>query len=173
MKKRFIAMIIIIAVVLMASFAHFELPYEHTLNAVKLDAQGNEIGTVDIPIQGIVRRSLLLPDELLAQVREFDSISGFDVDSAKYEKFVGDDFLHCTFATTDLGSKDDILHAFTNGSGELNPTSYTYSVSISEDFDRWLIHVVVDDNEPVYYLATVSGKYTTQELQDFFEARLP
>lgn len=173
-KKIFIPIIILVLIIALACcFLHFQLPYEHTLNAVKLDAQGNEVGTVEIPVTGTARRSVFHLNRIIAEVAPFDGISGFDIDSAKYEKFIDEDFLHRTFSITDIGSKEDIMDAVSSDFEGYSPTSYTYYISISEDFDRWLIHVVVGDNEPVYYLASVSGKYTAQELRDFFGTRLP
>lgn len=179
MSRQRIFRIIIIGIccaVLLVVGLHFiqiPTPYEHTMKAVKLDAQGNEVGTVDISISGTAMRSLSHLGRIVAKVSPFDGISGFDIDSNDYEQHFNEEFLHHTSVVADIGSVEDIMDAITNESASLNSSSYVYYVNTSEDFDRWLIHVAVDGTEHFYYLASIDNQYTTQELLDFFKAKLP
>lgn len=165
-KQIIITVSILVVVAAIACFVYLPSSYSHTLNAVKLDADGNEIGTVQITMRGIKWSSLLLPDRLTVTVDPFDGLKKLDLDSAEFRSTRWYDYLETSFVhvhsdmDTSLDGKE-MLDSFTS-------ETFQFSIKLSPDFDRWSICRILDKTERVYYLTSISGNYSTQELLDYF-----
>lgn len=138
------------------------LPYHKTVQAVKLDAQGKELGTVQIRLEGTRWISLLLADRLKVTLGPIDDFPSTKVDTDTFKQQITEEFLSHSFGIVSTNfSSDDPSH------------SYAYHLHVSPDLDRWMIHIVVDNAEEFYYIGCVSGEASTQELLNYFEPYAP
>lgn len=168
LRKVQIITLVVASIVIAAALLWFiprTTQIDHTLRFSKFDHHGNELGTTEIRIAG---RKL---DYLFQDSRVDFTIAPFD----------GLVWLKPT------------LHANTNQEGHLNTAlengilfTYYYGCHVnisgydegmpqfrlgfSPDMDRWII---INDSDKVYYVASVSGKYSTKELVEYFRILIP
>ena len=161
MKKRvFIGALIIAAIVILLIVAPIPTRFGHTLNAVKLDAQEQEIGTVQIPINGVKWVSLFHQDILDVTIGGFDDVLPAKVDTSEISK---PDFIKFYTRTT------GVVDSYLTPDGDLKSNSYTYILRMCPEFDRWLIHIRVGMDTKAYYVGSLSGNYTTEQILAYFE----
>ena len=162
MHKRSIIFIAIIVLLFIATLVYI-IPYSsavpQTLNAVKVDAQGNVIEAVEISVQGKLKTYLFREDRLDIYIPAFDGFNWIKLSENQPSGVEGklvdapeNDIRYTALA----GYKDNDVHFLTLG--------------FSPDLDSWIL---VDSTENVFYVACVSGKYTTQELITYFRALIP
>ena len=169
-KKVVIVVAVVLLCVIVFGHCYISLPYEHTVNATKIDAEGNRIGNAEITLNGAKKASLFREDVLSVQVDSVDGAPGFEVKSAQYEQHIGEDYLHSNFVTDDIG---DLVDSILNEDEIAQAKSYNYHVCISKDFDQWLISVSVNGEPKVYYMWSVSGNKTYEQLLEYFAEELP
>ena len=152
----------ILIALLVISLIPWPIPYHKTMNAVKLDAQGNQLGTVQIQFDGPRWTSLLLADRIRVTTSPIDGFPSTKVDTGKFTQQITEEFLSLSFG---IVSTDFISNDHSHG--------YSYRLHVSPDFDRWMIHIVVDNAEEFYYIGCVSGEASTQDLLNYFEPYAP
>ena len=159
--KRTIIFICVAVLLIAALLCFLPLPtrVNLTLNAVKLDAEGNEIGTVQIPIQGTKWLSLFRQDRLDVTVGGFDDILPAQIDTSQLRKNSFEEYYRTTFG---------IVSTAFDSPNELASTSYTYTLEVCPKFDRWLILIRSGMDTKACYLGSISGNYTTLALLEYF-----
>ena len=170
MKKKTIVLLLICFLAAAVVFCLLPLPSKHTatLNAVKLDASGNEVGQVEIPLEYVMVGPIF--DKKLSRV----SIGAFDgigaTDDQTITKKLFDDYYSVTFgvAGIDGPSLDELKAQDVPSLDEFTSYSYRYIIEASEDTDRWCIRIALEGTE-YYYVGSLSGNSSTAELMDFFK----
>lgn len=164
MKKRLLVIGAIVIAIIAICLLSFPIPYNQTLNAVKLDAVGNEIGTVQISIEGRKWCSLLQKDYLDVNVGGFDDILPMQINTSEWRKNVFEEYQSATFAivNSSLGSTDGTAS-----------TVYGYTLNVCPDFDRWVILIRSGTVTQAYYVGSISGNYTTEEIAEYFNVLVP
>lgn len=170
LKKIITSIIIVLLLVAVLGYCHIPVPYKHTVSAFKIDAAGNQIGNTEIILNGTKKASLFRGDMLSVNVGSIDGAPGFEVKSAQYEQHIGEDFLHCNFVIDNI---TDLIDSILNGNETVQAKSYHYDVCMSKDFDQWLISVSVNGEPKVYYMWSVSGNKTYEQLLEYFVEELP
>lgn len=167
-RRPYIGIVLVIIILVLLTYSiQIPIPYNHTLNAFKIDANGNLSGTVQITLIGTKYLSIFHKTLLIVNIQEFDNHSGFTVNSNDYKQFLDEEFLHNTFVVSDIGSVEDML------SENYTLTSNKYNVCLSKDFECWLIHVSTSAESEVYYLASINEKHSFIELAEYFKSHIP
>ena len=161
MKKTWTISIAVIVAVVVAAVCLLPRStwINQTLNAVKLDADGNEIGTVTIHIEGVHLDFLFFPDRLQVSILPFDHLRS--VTLSRYNGVKGGTFPDAGGTYIKVWFSAWNLHAGAPCTGE---------IGFSDDFDCWLIR---DYTNSVSYVASVSSEYTTDELKTHFSGKMP
>lgn len=168
-KRKFSILVTIVALVaLAATLIPWPVPWNKTLSAVKLDQQGNELSTVQIPLKGIRWTSLLLADRLKVELGPIEGSPSTDIDTAMFSKRISEDFLSISIGIACTNSENKPKEGSNIDQSNYVTHSYRYDVYISEDYDRWFIHIMKDNETGTYYTGSISGKDSTQELWDYF-----
>ncbi len=132
-----------------------EAPLSVSVTTVKVDAEGNELGTATLGIDGSIIESRSKGKYLDATFADFDGmrvsnsvINEPDGVVGKLQRFELVDFSHVYVSV--------IREDGTPGTG---------TVAFSPDLDYWLFS---NSTDGYYYYGSVSGKATTQELIEYF-----
>ena len=136
------------------------IPLNTTLNAVKLDADGNVIGTEQITIQGSFKEYLFKDRLMELKVTPFDRLKSINI--VDRSNPMG-------FTPFDL----DKFYQYTGTAWEIeNPNMLWFTFITSQDFEYWVFRV--DKNgEAVHYVASLSGSRTVEEIVQFFQGLAP
>lgn len=141
-----------------------------TLHAVKFDAQGNEIGQVDIPLEYTVK-PVFSKNLKKITVGEFDGFGGTEVIATDRATSDLQDYYSITVVIGD--STGDLPTSDHPSLDHLESDSYRCIVSASPDLDRWMIRVLFgNENVEYFYVSSISGDNTPQELLDYFDTSL-
>lgn len=170
LKKVIVTAMVVLILAITLGHCYIPLPYHHTINAIKIDAEGNRIGNIEITLDGTKMSSLFRKNTLLVDVGSIDDVPVFEVDSSQYEQHFNENFLHCQFVIDDIS---DVIGSIMYEEDITQSNSYNYYVCISNDFDQWLISVSVNDDPKVYYMGSVSGSKSYDQLAEYFARVLP
>lgn len=164
-KKGLMICIVVVVLVSAVVLSVFPWPstFSHTLNAVKLDSRGNEIGIVQLQISGIRTRSLF--KSRLAQV----SVEGLDSHPALTVSFAREGSQPGPYSDNYSANFNHVYISLTPGGGG----SLFGTIHASKDLDRWMIHLRPGDGGEAYYMASVSGAYSPEELIRYFQMLRP
>ena len=165
-KTALTIVLVLAAAALVACLIPWPVPYRQTLNAVKIDASGNELGTVQIPVDGIKYTSVLLGDTLKATLGPIEDFPDTTIDSSKFRTSPFYPYLTQSFGIADTSYEGDLIDAIQNDG--LTHNSYTFHLRTSEDLDRWYIHIVQNNEQEVYYVGSFSSSFTAAELYEYF-----
>lgn len=139
-----------------------------TLRAVKFDASGSEVSQINIPVEYTVSRSLLVNQLKSVNIEQFDGVNGTTILVTDRTATGHQDYLSITVASGNLTG--DILTPENPSLDSLQSSAIRYILKVDANCDRWMIQVQnADNNEEFYYVASVSGEDTAQELLDFFD----
>lgn len=167
MKKK---TIIVILCVLVAATVLCLLPlpssFTATLNAVKLDSDGKEVGKVEIPVEYTLKGPVFKKELKSVSIEEFDGIDS--IEDRELERQLFDDYFSVTFGFGVL-SLDETSTLNDPYLAPPKSYSYRYVIKVSEDVDRWFIMITPSEGEEYRYVGSISGKYSTEELADFFK----
>ena len=131
--------------------------FNENMNAVKLDANGNILGSVSLGIQFNITEILLHDTRFSYSITDFDTLKSFT--SGKDEPF---SLLNYLFISTSAVRSDKKDIVFCN----------VYS---SPEFDQWLIW---NRSEDIFYVASLGDNRTTLEVLTYFadvikDSRIP
>ena len=147
-----IATVLVIAAALVCVIPQFT-NVDATLNATKINEQGEALGTHEIVLRGNRLDYLLTDAALEVAISPFDSLSGF-VAEGKIKTATGKDICYVLYSASNAVTDDVAI----------------IRICFSPEMDRW---VFVNDTDQVYYVASVSGAYSTQELVEYFRPLIP
>ena len=157
----FIIAVVLIAIAVMICVIPRFTKVDVTLNAAKMDTDGNTLGTYEISIHGNKEDYISGKSALDVDIAPFDGLKSFQAStngSNGIEGYIwsmpGSDYLHIT------------LSAY-NGDGSLPDDLTLY---FSPDMDRWLL---MNTTNKVFYVGSVSGNCTTEELLEYFQSAIP
>ena len=151
------AVLIVLAIVIAIYFIPSITTTDLSLDAVKLDKDGNQIGTVNITMQVQELNYLLQEDRIALNITPFDGLTSF------------------IYEQSAIGEGDVPKHLFGDvwrlfmGAYDTRQNAMTFlGVHFTEDFDSFAIHT-----GDVCYVASVSGDRTLQELRELFGGIVP
>ena len=139
-----------------------------TLNAVKLDEDGTPIGTAKIHIEGYMLDYLLQDDRMeleIDPIENFDRISLRGVNGNKQQDVID------RFGKEYFGM--DYLSVRFYGWDTFSESTASGLIYFTEEFECFAFQCKSFQQSPVYYVASVSGDYTTDELISFFNGLVP
>lgn len=158
-KKKLILFMIItilLAVVLICLVPRYT-SIDLALNAVKLDTDGNEVGTVLIRIQGCKLDYLLRADRLELSIFPFDDLTSIELSESDG-------------ITGAIQSREGVDYLVCPLGGMYTPSNESFfgDLGFSPDLDRWVFcnHTGGDG---AYYVASASGNDSTEDLVAYFE----
>lgn len=165
-RKRNGILLSVIAVILLLALALYFIPLPTrvglTLEATKLDSEGNELGTVQIKMSGYKFDYLFQLDRLDVFIQGFEN----------YAWMKASDYNHITGAILKLNLPEEYkdrepewMYSYYGGPYANNDRTFSATVAFSPDLDRWLI---CNDTDNVYYIASVSGNDTVADLVEYF-----
>ena len=138
-----------------------QTPIDVTLNAVKLDEDGNEIGTAQLHISGRYVNYFLLEDKLELQMDPVDGI----VQIGKC------DDAHLPYSLGDQTGTEYWMHSMSGFDPDANSITFGYLV-FTKEFDC-IAYLTSTSGKEVCYVGSVSDNMTTQELIDYFNGIVP
>lgn len=165
-KKALIGGIILVIVAALLYFIPWPTRVNLALDAVKLDAEGNEIGTTQIYIKGFMLNYLFREDRLDITIDPFDDL--------KYVLLAGDG----TGQEGEISRFDNahgLVYLWLNLHGwntRANDTAIC-QLYFTEEFDCFAFVSHPFGHESVYYVASASGNYTTQQVIEYFNGLVP
>lgn len=138
---------------------------DHTLSASKFDHHGDLVRTTEIRISGRKLDYLFQDSRVEFTITPFDGLAW--IEPVLYANTNQEGHLS-------TAPENDILYTFYYGF-PTNPPVYNDSMTqfrlgFSPDMDRWII---INDSDKVYYVASVSGNYSPQELVEYFRVLIP
>ena len=161
MYKRSLAVVVIVlllftisAVLLLEQTERVRL----TLDAVKLDATGTEIGNVQIKLEGLKYDHFFHPDQLIVSIAPFDGHINIEV--SNYVS--GGRETKGQILDSVLG---DFFYVSCGGWYTPNDDIFFADLAFSPDLDCWLFR---DKSNELYYVASISETKNTKELIDYF-----
>lgn len=166
MEKRSVVFLILLALVFAAVLLYFvpcSTPIDLQMEAVKIDSEGNELGTYVLSIKGSKKDYLFQPSRLdvsidpidhINVITPADSITKFGSIPGMIETFLLGDYLHVSYG----------------GWVEITKEGIFCTLAFSPDMQRWIF---CDDSNRICYVASVDGAYTTAELMDYFQSMIP
>lgn len=131
-----------------------------TLNAVTLDENGDEIGTVQIAMQGNKQDYLFQEDRVDLSISPFDNL--VNITPSNQDGIAG--------VVHPIRSGDySLVYYGASVQTTVNVAdAYAFcTLAFSDDLDCWAFRRYENGKE-TYYVASVSGNYTTKELVAFF-----
>lgn len=133
----------------------------NTLQATKLDHNGNVIGTEEIALQGAFKNYLFKDDTLELSIGSFGTFNSIILandnrGNTSTVPVVFADFYVMTFMAWD-NTKDQSIFG---------------TITASQDFEYWVFRVNHNDN-PEYYVASASGEHTPDEIVQYFKGIAP
>ncbi len=138
-----------------------------TLHAVKLDATGQVVGQVEIPLK-YTAASALSKRLKRVTISEFDGFCGITITDASRGVSPFRDYLSITVG---VGNHTGDLPTPDNPSFDgMQSQGFRCIVEVSPDLDRWMIRIQdTDSKEEFIYVSSVSGADTAQQLLDYFD----
>ncbi len=169
MKKRILFIIGgILLLCIVVGLCLYLIPQEHrnlnaTLQATKLDKDGNILGKDEIAMQGIFRDYRFQEDTVELSIAPFGIFKSI--------VFSGDSSWNKQSALSDIRGE---FYGLSGSVAYNNPTDEVgfFTITTSRDFEYWVFRGEEND-EPVYYVASSSGERTVEEIVQFFRGFAP
>ena len=161
--------LIVVVAALIVCLVPWPIPYRQTLNAVKIDASGKELGAVQIPFEGTKYTSLILGSTLDVTFGPIEDFHGTAVKTSTFRSSPFHPYLTLSKGITNTTFEGDLTDAIKNDG--LTSTSYTCHLRISPDLDRWYIHIVTNNEQECYYVGAFRGSFSTAQLYEYFNSR--
>lgn len=156
MRNKKLIVIVAIALVL-AAIIPWPLPYSYDIDLAKTDYRGNTLDTCTVRLHGWKTHSLIFGKSLVTVKYDgFDAVLPGDFKpSAATASLLGDYSIYGYAA------------AGVNSDGSIMPST-GYDIHFSHDYDCWMFMVTRSGEANIYYVGSVSGKYSVAELWEFF-----
>ena len=164
MKKRaFIIVGYVLLLCIAVGLCMYAIPYniniDASMQATKMDKDGNVIGTEEIILQCSLKKYLFKEDVFELSVDPFDDLKNWN--------FVSSGETSADFRT--------LFDRFYNSSGtawdKTRGGMVWVTATMSQDFDYWIFRVMDNDN-PIYYVASVN-EHTPEEIVQYFQGLAP
>ena len=166
MKKRVLLIIACMMLLCIAvGLCLYAIPHNtkirESMQATKLDKDGNTTGTDTIILQGSFNNYLLKEDTLELTINPFGTLKSIVMaDTGSGNTFTVpvafDDFYTFTFLAWDTSKEDSVF----------------CTVTVSQDFEYWVFRVG-DNDQPIYYVASASNEHTVEEIVQYFKGIAP
>lgn len=132
-----------------------------TLNATKLDKDGNIIGMNEIALQGSFKDYWFRESTLELYVAPFGTLKSIKIGddnrgNTTTVPIAFDEFYTLTYMAWDTSKGDSVFG----------------TITMSQDFEYWVFYVH-DDAQPIYYVASASGEHTSEEIVQYFKGLAP
>lgn len=166
MYKNSLVFLLCLAVILVAYFLWtfpFMTPVDLTLNAVRMDHEGNVTGDAMIHVQGTRYDYLFQMPRLDVNITPFDG--HYDIYAATFTSDYGD-------VVGAVRSYESDEYEFVTYAGMYEPKNDMFigTLGFSPDMDQWIF---CNKTYGVYYVSSVSGEYTAAELAEYFHWLMP
>lgn len=153
----FIAVALILATVTLICLLPRTTKTDYTINASGFTAEGDPAGDFQINVQATKKETLFGEPRLELSIEPFAQQTWLKVIEAEGENPVY--------------QMDDIQFMFFSaGDSVLVNRAAHMKVCFDENMDRWLF---VNHSRNVYYMGSVSGDYSIEELTDYFGGMIP
>ena len=154
MRRSIIFLIILSIFIVLIGLYNIPLstPVKLTLDAVKIDDEGNSLGTVQIVMSGAKLEYFFKPSRIDVYIHPFDGVVGIkpvDNTQGQIEAFPRRDFLFAKYYGTDEITGDTVF----------------CELGFSKDMQQWIIR---NNSKHVSYVCSADGAYTAQELIQYF-----
>lgn len=168
--KRKVFLIIggVLLLCLVAGICLYTIPYktttlDATLQATKLDENGNVIGTEEIVVQGKLMNYCFREDCVDLNIAPFGTLNYIKFFNDKENtsiplRTIFDEFYSLSFVAGDSTLIDDVW--------------WYGSILTSLDFEYWYFRLT-DDDRKVHYVASFSGEHTVAEIVQYFKGLAP
>lgn len=164
-KQAFGLVIIFVSLILMTAALLYifprQTPIDVTLEAVKLDAEGDEIGTAQLHITGRYVNYFFLEDKLELTMDPVDGLT-------QIGKFEDASFPHSLGNETGTEYWEYSMPSYNPNSNSIEFGNLVFT----EEFDR-IAYLTTVSGQDICYVGSVSAEYTTQELIDYFNGIVP
>ena len=161
MKKKLLLIIPIVFIIVLVGLVIYWNPPTTALSfkfdAVKIDENCTERGNFTIELSGDMIKPYFEDPRLDLTMVPFDGMQSLDTsdssstfEGTRIEKHPSGAFLMIDCSTWDRAANHPRF----------------IRISFSPDFDRWVYHDMEDD---MYYVGSVSGNHTVQELYEYFK----
>ena len=158
-KRKFIIVIAIVVLMATISTLLFLLPrttkIDYTLNTTRFNAQGEQTGDIQISVHGQQKKALFRDPQIELSVEPFDRLAWLKVITADEE---ASPYRH------------EDLQFFFYSAADWTGKVVMVTVGFDANMDSWIF---VNHTRQVYYVASVSGKYSPQELVEYFRVLIP
>ena len=158
-KRKFIIVIAIVVLMATISTLLFLLPrttkIDYTLNTTRFNAQGEQTGDIQISVYGQQKKALFRDPQIELSVEPFDRLAWLKVITADEE---ASPYRH------------EDLQFFFYSAADWTGKVVMVTVGFDANMDSWIF---VNHTRQVYYVASVSGKYSPQELVEYFRVLIP
>ena len=167
-KKVFFIIGGVLLLCLVAGICLYAIPCEHkslntTLQATKLDKDGNILGTEEIAMQGIFMDYRFKEDTVELHVAPFGIFKSIT--------FSGDSIWN---SQSELTEPFDEFYEVTFGTWNTAKDDYDFgTIVVSKDFEYWVFRATDGNNQPIYYVASFSGEHTVAEIVQYFKGLAP
>lgn len=167
-KAVWVVSICVICLVVVASIAVLlysfprQTPIDVTLNAVKLDEDGNEIGTAKLHITGRYVNYFILEDQLELSIDPIDGLMHIKtMDKPGLPRSLGNQT-----------GTEYWMHSMSAYDPDANAGAFL-DFFCTEEFDRFAIRLISGEQGNFWYVTSVSGDYTAQEIIEYFSGIVP
>lgn len=160
-----VVLIILCAIGALLYFVPFTAQIDLTLNTIKLDKDGNAIGTAEIHLEGQRWDYLFQEDRIYLEIDPFDNYKNI-VTRSDGEYNIVDRF------GKEYYGKDYKIIRFDGWDKEAAVPAMGF-IYFDENFDCFAFMGNSLQDDEYYYIASVSGAYTTEELIAFFNGLVP
>ena len=153
----FIAVALTLAAVILACLLPRTTKTDYAINAFCFTAEGEPAGDFQITAQVTKKEMLFREPQLEFSIQPFDRLTWLKVVEAEGENPVN--------------KLDEIQYLFFSaGDNVLADTAAMLTVAFDADMDRWIF---VNHSRKVYYVGSVSGDYSAEELTEYFISLVP
>ena len=169
MPKRLVRILfVILGIGMMIGFCIYHIPMKTpinvTLDAIKIDEHGSEIGTVSIVMQGNLKEYVFRDTCLNVDISSFDGLSDIQPVVVLPSKLTG------VVSYTTPHKLGNVIY-----SANLGDSKRVLIIYFSIDFQYWLICSRSPDhnNGMCYYLASTANSCSLTDLKDLFKGFIP
>ena len=148
------------------------------LEVAKLDAQGNEIGTTQIHIEGRKLEYLFLDDRFELTIDSFDNLTGFKVkfsiDSSNNLSSIKHVKINRKSVNLKQNSVDELNLKYCTLRFNSEDNRTAYELIFTEDMDCFAFWIrPLNGGESTWYVVSLSGDDTTREIIENFKGIVP
>ena len=154
-----ITLLCVLGVLIVAAALYFipkTTPIDVTVDAVKMDQAGNELGTVQLHIKGVYREYLFREPLMELEIDPFGNYMNIQGGGLHFLELPERDF--------DMGSM--LLTAYQVTENRM----CTLNMVFTDSFDRFMISDGDSNSTEFSYVASISGKYAARETVEYINS---